>query len=359
MVERRRDLNRGTRRRTLTAAAAVLAAAAATLLGAAGRGEASVATDCSQPAPAGRLVCITVEDLDGVSPSGPTVSGKQRVDVQAFGYLKLTVANDGGNTLTNGSVRITLTDVVDGAPAPLVSTAAFVPAGSASFCSVTSTSPNVVTCTLPNLAAGAATDAFYVAYRTSNTPGVISTAAEITTSFKEGSNQGANPATFTVFESTSLEPDPQLSVAWSPPGQDVRLGTSPADVQFSTLRFSVPADKSAFLASLAEGGGSICPAGATCSTELVTTNLAGAAAGTFSPQNPFTLTLTLQLDLLASRNLKDFVVYHVKDDGTLETISALCSTSAGALPCFTLTKDNRQKLLIVEIKAWENGRWQG
>jgi hypothetical protein len=351
--------NESNRLRNLVAAAAVVAAATVTLVGAAGRGEASVATDCSEPAPSGRLFCVTVEDLDGVSPSGATTSGNQQVDVQAFGFYKLAIANSGGNTLTNGSVTLTLTDTITGQPAPLVSTAAFVPAGSAPFCSATSTSPNVVTCTLPNLAAGAATEPFYVAYRTSKTPGVVATTAAITTAFKEGPNQGANPADFTVFETTSLEPDPQLSVAWAPPGQAVRLGTSPADVQFSTLKFTVPGDKKAFFSSLAEGAGSICPEDVTCATELVTTNLAGAAAGTFSAQNPFVLTLTVSWDLLK----KIDVVYHLKDGGVLEEIRTECSVSAPAvpdvLPCFKATRDNANKLLIVEIQAWENGRWQG
>lgn len=342
------------------AAAGAFLATAVVLLATAGRGEASgPTTTCSSPNPSGRLVCVTVEDLDGVSPSGVVGSGKQQVDVRAYQFYKVAIQNNGGSTLTKGVATLTLTDTITGNASPVVSSAVFVPSGSASFCSATSTSPNVVTCALDNLAAGASTGTFVVAYRTSDAPGVTSTRAEITTSFKEGLNQGANPATFTAFETTSLEPDPQLSVAWAPPGQEVRLGTSPADVQFSTLKFKVPADKSAFFSSLAEGPGSICPEGVTCSTELVQTNLAGAAAGTFTAQNPFVLTLTISWDLLK----KVDVVYHLKDNGVLEEIRTVCSASAPAvpdvLPCFKASRDTSLKLLVVEIQAWENGRWQG
>lgn len=362
------DVRARTERRVPTrlAAAGAFLATAVALLGTAGRGDASTTSACSSADPAGRLVCITVQDLDGVSPSGVTTSGKQQVDVRAYQFYTVEIANIGGNTLTNGSATLTLTDTVAGQADPVVSTALFVPAGSPSFCSAVSASPNVVRCALPNLPAGASTGSFTVAYRTSTTPGVTATKASVTTAFKEGANQGANPADFTVSETTSLEPDPQLSVAWSPTGQSVRLGTSPADVQFSTLTFKVPADKASFLASLSEGSGSICPTGKTCSTELVRTDLSGGLAqGVFSPQNPFTLTLTFDLGLLGSRNLKDFVIYHLKDDNTLETISARCSASPPAstdpLPCFNLSKVNQQgqQLAIVEIWAWQNGYFQG
>ena len=61
------------------------------------------------------------------------------------------------------------------------------------------------------------------------TTNVTSTDAAITVGFKEGSNgpNGANPATLSFRENTSLEPDTEASVAWSPLGQDVLLGTSP------------------------------------------------------------------------------------------------------------------------------------
>ena len=348
-------------RRSARLAATAALGGAILLLVAAGPGGASVATSCSEPAPSGRLVCITVEDLDGVSPSGPTTSGKRTVDVRAYQFYELTIRNAGGNTLTQGSVTVRLTDTV-GASGAVVSTAAYVPSGSTAGCAVVTTSPNVVRCPLANLPAGADTGTIVLAYRTSTTPDVTATAAAITTSFKEGLNQGANPATFTVVETTGLEPEPQLSVAWSPPGQAVGLGTSPADVQFSTLRFSVPGGKTAFVSSLAETNGFVCAPelGDACFGQAVKTDLSGAAAGTFSPSNPFALTMTVDLDL-APGNLKDLAISHQRDDGTFEVIRTRCANtppvSGDALPCFTPTKNNKDKLLVLEVFAFQNGWW--
>jgi hypothetical protein len=346
-----------TRRSLRRLAAATVAGATILLLGAAAPGGASLAESCSAPAPSGRLVCVTVEDLDGVSPSGVTTSGKRSVDVQAYQYYKLTIRNSGGNTLTQGSATVALTDAVAGSPT--ASTASFVASGSSANCAPASGSGTVV-CPLPNMPAGAETG-LVVAYRTSTTPGVTATTAAITTSFKEGANQGANPAAFTAFETTSLEPEPQLSVAWSPAGQSVGLGTSPADTQFSTLKFTVPGGKAAFRSSLQESDGFVCAPeleGA-CFGQLVVTDLSGAAAGTFSPTNPFALTMTVSLDIAPA--LKDLAISHKRDDGTFEVIRTRCASTppaAGdALPCFTPTKDNKEKLLVLQVFAYENGSW--
>jgi hypothetical protein len=338
-------------------AAAAAAGTAILLLGAAAPGGASVATSCSTPDPSGRLVCVTVEDLDGVSPSGVTTSGKKSVEVQAYQFYKLTISNSGGNTLTQGSVTVALTDTVAGSPA--ASAASFVASGSSANCAPAPGSGSVV-CPLANLAAGA-NAGLVLAYRTSTTPGVTATTAAITTSFKEGANQGANPATFTAFETTSLEPDPQLSVAWAPPGQGVGLGTSPEDTQFSTLKFAVPGGKSAFLSSLQESNGFVCAPELedACFGQLVVTDLSGAAAGTFSASNPFELTMTLSLDIVPS--LKDLAISHKRDNGTFEVIRTRCASTppaAGdALPCFTPTKNNKDKLLVLQVFAYENGSW--
>lgn len=350
--------NESNRLRKLVAAAALIAAATVTLVGAAGRGEASTTSACNEAQPQGRLVCISVTDIDDVSPSGLTTSGKQEVEVTAYEPYRISVTNEGGTgTLTNGVVTLTFVDEVSGQAETVPSTAAFVPGASAPFCSATSTSPNVVTCTVGNLAAGASTGEFVVTTRTSTTTDVAATVVSVKAAFKEGGNgpNGANPATFEVSERTSLEPNPQLSVAWSPPGQQVQLGTSPADIQFSTLSYRVPGDKAGFLASLGESSGSICPERVTCQTELVETILGAAPPGTFTAQNPFTLTLTISLDALKSPNFK--VIYHLKDNGVLEEV--LKCTEGNTIGCFTQVNDKQLRLAFVTIKAWENGRWQG
>src|SRR5262249_56289002 len=98
------------------------------------------------------------------------------------------------------------------------------------------------------LAAGGSTPTIVLAYRTSTSANVTSTDATATVAFKEGQNpNGANPSSLTFVENTSLEPDPEASVAWSPPGQNVQLGTSPTfDSQFTTLQYTVPSRKPPF-----------------------------------------------------------------------------------------------------------------
>ena len=333
------------------------------LLGGVSRSAASSASYCNQPLPSGRLFCATIEDLDNVSPSGPVGVAPRQINVTAYQYYKLTVSNVGGSTLTNGTATFVLTDNVPNA-APVNSTAVFVSSGSASFCSLTSQSPNTVSCNLGNLAAGSDLPTFYVAYRTSTTPNVVSTDATVTVGFKEASNgtNGANPATKTFVETTSLEPFPEVSTTWAPPGQDVSLGTTPGfDSQFSTLGFRVPPGHAAFVASESEGAGTLCAAGLTCFGEVVTTDLSGADTGTFSSTNLFHLRITMALDLLPGGNVNKVVVVHQPDTGPPETISARCSSSPPAstdtLPCILVSKDNQAKLLFIDVWGARNGGW--
>src|SRR5438552_18647872 len=275
------------------------------LLGGAGQTAASTTSHCNTPDPSGRLFCVSIEDLDGVSPSGLVGSGKRQVDVEAYQFYKLTITNSGGNTLTNGTVKVVLTDNVTDVGS-VNSTAVFTPAGSAPFCSLASQAPNTVTCTLANIPAGVTTPTLVLGYHTSNTANVVSTDANVTVGFKEGSNgtNGANPATLAFTEDTSLEPDPEASLAWSPPGQDGSLGTSPTfDSQFSVLQYKVPAGKPAFVATESEGAGTLCSTGLTCFGEVVTTDLSHADDGTFSRSNLFHLTITMNLDLLPGGNV--------------------------------------------------------
>ncbi len=308
---------------------------AVTLLGGAGGSSASTVTKCSTPAPSGRLFCVTVEDIDGVSPSGHVGSGARQADVQAYQFYKVTIANTSGSNLTNGTLSLVLTDNV-GTSAGVTSTAVYIPSSATPFCSVASTDPNRVTCHLANLGAG------------SSTPTIPN---------------GANPATLSFVENTSLEPDPEASVAWSPSAQDVQLSTSPTfDNQFTTLGYSVPAAKAAFTASLSESSGQACAPGLSCFGELVTTNLSAAEGGTFTTSNPFHLKLTVSLDLVPGGNTKAIVMSHQLEGGAFEVISRKCTstppTASEALPCITVTVDKKTKLLVVDAWGFQNGGWQ-
>lgn len=342
------------------------------LLGGTGRSSASTARHCSTPDPQGRLVCVAVEDsddalgLNGPSPSGPFGSGARQVNVTAYQYYKLTVANSGGSTLTQGSVTVDLTDVTP--DVSVVSTAAYQPSNSAASCSQVSTSPNRVKCTLANIPANSSSPLIVLAYRTSTTPGVTATIASITTAFKEGTNpNGANPSTFTFNETTSLEPDHEASAAWSPPGQTTSLGTDPTfDSQFSTVAFKVPTGKSAFISNLTEGAGTLCATGLKqCFGEVVTLQLPAPDSDTFSPANPFHLTITLVPgDFgVSSGNTSNVVVVHKPDAGPVETISTRCSANPPAptetLPCIVVNKVNQgqTKLFVIDIYGVNNGGW--
>jgi hypothetical protein len=335
---------------------------AVVLLGGAGRSTASTTPElCNQPDPTGRQFCVTESDSDGVSPSGLVGSGARKETVTAYQFYNFTVRNAAGtSTLTNGKLSIVLTDNFPAPTASANSTAVFVPSGSAPGCAVVSTSPNRVDCNLGNLAAGASMPTFTLAYRTSNSPNVISTDANITLSFKEGTNpNGANPSSLNFPENTSLEPNPESSFSWSPPGQTTSLGTSPTfDSQFSVLAFNVPPGHAAFTSSLDEGVGTLCDGSHSCFGELVTAHLP-ADTGTFSTSNPFHLTITLVP--------KDFgvniggttsvVVVHQPDVGLPETISARCSSNPP--PCIVVNKVNQPgnapTLLVVDLYGVNNG----
>jgi hypothetical protein len=319
---------------------------------------------CNQPDPQGRNFCVTIEDLDGVSPSGTFGTGKAQTTVTAFQYYHVSVQNNAGSTLTNGTLSVDLTDVTpSGNVTP--STASFIAApASASFCTKKPNSTTVL-CNFGNVAANSPTD-FFIVYRTSTTPNVTATLLSGIAGFKEGTNgaNGANPSTTPVNANTSLEPNAQDSVAWSPPGQTTKLGTDPTtDTQFSTLQFSVPNGKPAFRSELSEGAGTLCaPNLKGCFGQVVTSSLP-AADGTFTSTNLFHLTMSFSLsDPAVPSNTNNIVVVHQPDPpGLPETISVRCSSSppasTDALPCIRVTKDNSAKLLIIEVWAFHNGGW--
>src|SRR5512133_1285818 len=126
--------SRGASARALLVCAGVLALG---LLGGAGRSTASTTPQCSIPDPTGREFCVTIEDQEGVSPSGLLGAGSRQVEVTAYQYYKFSIENTGGSTLTNGTLKATLKDQVG--VEELNSTASYVAAASASFCSRTAT----------------------------------------------------------------------------------------------------------------------------------------------------------------------------------------------------------------------------
>jgi hypothetical protein len=351
----------------------LISVSAVVLLGGAGSSIASTQTQCNAPLPTGRQFCVTVVDSDGVSPSGLVGTDTRHDEVTAYQFYKFTIQNVAGtSTLTNGAMSVVLNDNFPGSPPTTAnSTALFVPSGSSPSCAAVSTSPNRVDCNLGNLAAGASTPTIVLAYRTSKSPNVISTTATTTVSFKEGSNpNGANPSSLTFDEITSLEPDPESSVSWSPPGQNVQMGTSPIfDSQFSTLQYTVPNGKSAFTATMNESSGTLCGFDLTCFGEVVTTDLSAADPNTFTATNLFHLVITMDAGLLPTGNTKSVVVVHQPDTGPAEEISLRCPSSTDppsstdTLPCIqvnlvTVGKgQDKVTLLVIGVWGFKNGGW--
>lgn len=354
------------RQRIVTRRALLLCALLGSLAMVGGADRIAAATSephCTTPDPSGRLFCVTVEDRDGVSPTGVQGSGQSQVEVTAYQFYRFAIDNKGGSTLTNGTATVVLTDhFFEGDPAN--SKAVFVPSGSASFCSLTKTNPNTVTCSLANIPAGTTTLPFVVAYRTSDAPGVKESHAAVTVAFKEGAKKGANPATLPFLEITSLEPNPDESVAWSPPGQNVSLATSPTfDSQFSVLQYKNPADNEPFVATLTESDDFVCEETVDCFGELVTTDLPDPAA--FSESNLFHLRITISADVAPGGNIDNYVISHQFDNGGFEVLDSDDHCTANpppvtdTFPCFTPTKGtlNGIKVVIFDIYAFENGGW--
>jgi hypothetical protein len=297
-----------------TTTAGLLAAIAVALLGGAANGLASTTEKCSS----GRPFCVAVSDTDGVSPS----IGETR-------YLSyaLTITNTGTSRLTNGRVTLTLTDVVGGASQP--STAVFQPADSDGECAF-SAAGNVLTWTAPNLAGGKSVTCDPLVFTTPTTAGVTATNLDAEVQFKEkgSDNQPTDPQQDRVLlsEVTSYEGSGDIDASYARAGKTTALGTDPGDNQSTALALPVPANATPFVGSVSESGvaGSFCPG---CLGEIVST----VGGGIFSTSNPIQLLTTWNF-LPSGKNESNIGVRHVRDDGTLEIITASCGGAIGQLP---------------------------
>lgn len=326
----------------------LLAASATALLGGATGGVASTTESCSS----GRPFCVAVSDTDGVSPS----TGASR-----FMSYALTITNTGTSRLTNGRVTLTLTDVVGGAEQ--ASTAVFQPADSDGECSFTATG-NVLTWTPPNLAGGKSVTCDPLVFTTPTTAGVTATNLNGEIQFKEkgSDNQPTDPQQDRVFvsENTSYEGSSDVDASFARSGKTTELSTDPGDDQSTTFALPVPANATPFVGSLSESGaaGSFCPA---CLGEIVTT----VGGGIFSTSNPIELLTTWNF-LPSGKNESNIDVRHVRDDGTLEIITASCGGAIGALPppskrpCRTIDIDRGPGGAVtvqIYIVSNTNGNW--
>ena len=326
----------------------LLTAIAIALLGGATNGVASTTERCSP----GRPFCVAISDTDGVSPS----TGEAR-------YLSysLTIRNTGTSRLTNGRATLTLTDVVGGLAQP--STAVFQSADSASECSLTAAG-NVLTWTIPNIGGGKSITCDPLVFTTSTTAGATATNLDADVQFKEkgSDNQPTDPQEdrLLVSESTSYEGSADVDASFARAGKTTSLGTDPGDDQASKLALPVPANATPFVGSVSESGvpGSFCP---TCLGEIVTT----VGGGIFSTANPIQLLTTWNF-LPTGKNESNIGVRHVRDDGTLEIITASCGGAIGQLPpagkrpCRTIDIDRGPGGTVtvqIYVVSNANGQW--
>jgi hypothetical protein len=331
-----------------TRSGGLLAAIAVALLGGAANGVASTTERCS----AGRAFCVTVSDTDGVSPS----SG----DARYLSYA-LTIRNTGSSTLTNGRATLTLTDVVGGANQ--ASTAVFQPADSTAACAFTAAG-NVLTWTVPNLARGKSVACDPLVFTTSPTAGATATTLDAEIQFKEkgSDNQPTDPQQdrLLLSEVTSYEGSADVDASFARAGKTTALGTNRDDDQSTAFALPVPAKATPFVGSVSESGvaGSFCPA---CLGEIVST----VGGGIFSTSNPIQLLTTWNF-LPKGKTESNIAVHHVRDDGTLELITASCGGAigqlppAGARPCRTVAIDRGPGGTVtvqIYVVSNANGQW--
>ena len=326
----------------------LLAGMAVALLGGAANSVASTSDKCSS----GRPFCVAISDTDGVSPSTS--------DARYLSYA-LTITNTGTSRLTNGRATLTLTDVVGGAAQP--STAVFQPADSTSQCSF-SAAGNVLTWAIPNLGGGKSITCDPLVFTTSTTAGATATNLDADIQFKEkgSDNQPTDPQQdrLLLSESTSYEGSGDVDASFARTGKTTTLGTDAGDDQSTRFAVPVPGNAAPFVASVGESApaGSFCPA---CLGEIVST----VGGGIFSSSNPIQLLTTWNF-LPKGMTESNLVVRHVRDDSTLELITAPCGGAIGALPppskrpCRTVDIDRGPGGTVtvrIYVVSNANGQW--
>jgi hypothetical protein len=343
------------------------------VLGGAADSGASTESDC-----AGRPFCIDITDQDGVSRSLTSTH---------YMLYELTIRRDptgGRSNLTNGRATLTLTDILGakdvapddpGDPNDLPSNAVFQEDESDSRCSAGSgASSHIVTCTVPNLPAGAlpleyTPLIFTTTTRTVAAPFTVTTEIVAEVRFKEkGSDkQPTDPQvdTATAPNVTMYETDPDRDVSWAFADANLELQTSTADDQWSLFPLDLPSSLTAFEARVQETPVSLttpCPS-TTCHGDFVTTV---GGTETFSATNPIEIVATWNF-LPSGFTENNAVVYHFKDgEEDPEVITAPCDVDAGEvpaaddLPCRDVEIDHLPRGAVrVEIRAFsdENGGW--
>jgi hypothetical protein len=295
--------------------------------------------------------------------------------------MKYTVAisrNGGTSNLTNGTLTLTLTDIIgvddtlpgrdpqvdpDDQPSTAVFQASPV---STSKCSVGSAS-NVLTCTVQNFPAGADPQVYDpLIFTTSTTATAAATKLTATASFKEKGSDGPpndpNQDSVIVSEPTTYEANIDEDVSWAYPNAAINLQTSTADNQYSKFPLAVPSTlANPFTATLNEAavtGTGFC---AKCKGEIATT----VGGGIFSASKPAHVTIVWDFKPSGFTE-SGGTAYHQPDfPGQLEVIVQKCTfapntSTPSSLPCRTINIQNLgggKVQVTTDIWSAGNGGW--
>ena len=308
--------------------------------------------------PDGRYICISIDDVDQVSHSEGAPSATGAID--RYTEYTVTVSNGGSATLTNGSAKVDLNDLLAGDT--LVATQGqFVAAPPGCTPSGPSTS---FTCPLPNLGAlGEAKLHFFA--RTSTNTSAAAMQLTVAATFNERSSDSEGPAaqpdTFPLTEKTDLEPNHEFSASvYFDGAQNVVLATTPGAGGQSSV-FRVPktvgflGSELVTLEEISSGeSGYFCPTGFSCFGQTVATF----APGIFTAALPANLLTTMSLALLPPGvGEKSLVVHHTGSAPFTTACGGALGETPSVLPCRRVVID--KKAGIVTIDAYDNhqGDW--
>jgi hypothetical protein len=344
--------NRGSR---LSVAAAVLIVTLGTLVGIAQAAPAPPdrPVNCN---PDGRYICITIVGVDEVSHSVGAPGSTGAID--RYTEYTVTVKNGGTSTLTNGSAKVDLNDLLDD-NSVVATQGQFVAAPSGCTPSGASTS---FTCSLRNLGASDVATLHFFA-RTSTNTSAAAMLLTVEATFKESGSDSEGPASqpdhWAQSNKTVLGRNDEFSKSvYFAGAQNVVLATTHLFGGQSSV-FRVPKN-TAFLnselATLEELDSLVaCPSGFSCFGQSVRVS----APALFSAANPANLLTTMTLSLVPKGvTEKSLVVNH---DGA--PIPNACTGEIGVkpaaseLPCRRVKFD--KKAGIATIDAWDldQGDW--
>jgi hypothetical protein len=341
----------GKKRHTILLGVLAGAGAIALALGAAQRSSA----DTVGPECAGKPLCVTVTGT-------PDPASRSPVGIDHYVSYSVTVANGGATSnLVNLGVTVQWADV--GA----ATTSDYRAASSDSRCIVTAT--RTLTCTTPKSLAPGAFETYQLIFRTATemgAPPLSATATNITATAaaKEQRPKGSGTTAFvTVSNPTGYEPNPELDISTAGGGLSTTLATA-AGVGGQSSRLPVPAGAPRGIFELSETGDYTCPTGLRCFGQQVITVATG-----ISPVN---VQATYTGEVPPGLSESSFVVFHVRDPGTVPlevTISAACSGAlfsgappSGEIPCRRVEITHQSMgIATVEWEVWDttNGRFNG